>query len=133
MPLRIGGAADVHHRDAAREPRHALPEPLAIPVGVGLAGAFLQPRHVRAYRLGATAAARDRGGRGVHDHALRTADARYTVESHQTSHGVTYETARTDLQSLSALGLIVRGKSGRRFVYRPAPGLAAKLAAQPKK
>ena len=60
-------------------------------------------------------------------HALRTPDARYTLESHRRSHGVSFETARSDLASLAAQRLLVKGKVGRQFVYRPAPELQARI------
>ncbi len=62
-------------------------------------------------------------------HALRTPHARYTVDSHQISHGVTYETARTDLLKLAQLRLLEQGKSGRRLVYRPMQDLRTRLSA----
>lgn len=63
-------------------------------------------------------------------HALEKPQARYTVDSHQISHGVTYETARTDLLKLAKAGLLLQGKSGRRFIYRPASDLRAKLSSE---
>lgn len=60
-------------------------------------------------------------------HALESPHARYTVDSHQISHGVTYETARTDLLKLANAGLLLQGKSGRRLVYRPVQRLRARL------
>jgi Fic family protein len=53
------------------------------------------------------------------NHALRTPHARYTIASHQRSHSVTYETARTDLMKLEDSGLLDRRKTGRTFVYAP--------------
>ncbi|HEX4681782.1 MAG TPA: Fic family protein [Gemmatimonadaceae bacterium] len=61
------------------------------------------------------------------NHALKNPDARYTVASHQRSHGVTYETARTDLMKLSQTGLLDVTKSGRAFVYVPAADLRKRL------
>ena len=60
--------------------------------------------------------------------SLRQPDQRYTFRSHALSHRVTHETARHDLLRLSRLGLLVRGKAGRQFVFRPALDLAQKLA-----
>ena len=60
-------------------------------------------------------------------HALRKPDARYTLESHRRSHGVSFETARGDLASLAAQRLLVRGKAGRQFVYSPPPDLRARI------
>ena len=41
----------------------------------------------------------------------------YSIESHRRSHGVTYQTARTDLLQLVELQLLKSGKSGRKFVF----------------
>ncbi len=52
-------------------------------------------------------------------HALKASTARYTVESHRVSHGVSYETARSDLMKLVKQGLLTQRKSGKAFVFRP--------------
>ena len=41
----------------------------------------------------------------------------YTIASHRRSHRVTYQTARTDLLGLAALGLVAMAKHGRAFVF----------------
>lgn len=51
--------------------------------------------------------------------ALRRPDAEYTVRSHRLSHGVVYQTARTDLLTLVARGLLSHHRVGKRFVFRP--------------
>jgi Fic family protein len=50
-------------------------------------------------------------------HALKHADARYTVESHRASHAVAYATARADLLQLAELGLLLKQGQGKRFVF----------------
>lgn len=50
-------------------------------------------------------------------HALKHADALYTVESHRASHAVAYATARADLLQLAALGLLRQQSQGKRFVF----------------
>jgi len=60
-------------------------------------------------------------------HALKTAQARYTVESHQRSHGVSYETARSDLLKLASQGLLDVRKAGNAHVYAPVTELREKL------
>jgi Fic family protein len=60
--------------------------------------------------------------------ALRTPDRRYTYASHATSHGVTQETARSDLTRLKELGFLERVPRGRRHAYLPATSLAARLS-----
>ena len=39
-------------------------------------------------------------------HALRQSGFRYSVLSHQNTHGVSHQTARSDLQKLAARGLL---------------------------
>jgi Fic family protein len=60
-------------------------------------------------------------------HALRHTGFRYTVLSHQNSHGVSHQTARGDLQTLAARGLLVTGKDGRREIFRVPEDLAGRL------
>jgi Fic family protein len=64
-------------------------------------------------------------------HALRHPGERYTIESHRTSHGVTYQTARTDLLDLAKKGLFSKTRSGRAFVFHPAPDLHERLSPGP--
>lgn len=56
-------------------------------------------------------------------HALRHPDARYTFKSHQTSHGIVYQTARTDLIDLLNAGLLVGRKLGKTRYFTPARSL----------
>lgn len=60
-------------------------------------------------------------------HALKHSFAAYTVVGHQNSHGISNQTAKNDLAGLEGKGLLTRGKSGKAFLYRPAPDLAEKL------
>lgn len=60
-------------------------------------------------------------------HALKHPYAGYTVVSHQTSHGVSYQTAKNDLESLVGKTLLTRGKQGNAFIYSPTRNLAALL------
>jgi Fic family protein len=50
-------------------------------------------------------------------HALRYPGMRYTIESHKTSHQITYQTARTDLLDLAKKQLLRQTKSARTFVF----------------
>ena len=61
------------------------------------------------------------------NHALKNDDARYTVDSHQRSHGVSYETARSDLLTLAKEGLLEQSKLGRAFVFSPRVDLLRRL------
>jgi Fic family protein len=60
-------------------------------------------------------------------HALRHSDARYSIESHRSSHNVVYQTARTDLLDMATKGLLVADKHGRTWYFRPARNLEEKL------
>ncbi len=51
-------------------------------------------------------------------HALEHPDAVYTIRSHQTSHGVVYQTARTDMLRLAENGLLNQAKRGRTLTFR---------------
>jgi Fic family protein len=62
-------------------------------------------------------------------HALRHAGFRYSVLSHQNSHGVSHQTARSDLQKLAGRGLLIPAKDGRREVFRVPEDLALRLPA----
>jgi len=61
-------------------------------------------------------------------HAIRNPRQRYTAKSHQTSHAVTPQTARTDLQDLARRGLLVTFKRGREFVFTPVDKLESRLS-----
>ena len=50
--------------------------------------------------------------------ALKNPGAEYTIKSHQTSHGVTYQTARTDLLKLSDhYGVLKKYKVGKKDFF----------------
>jgi Fic family protein len=51
-------------------------------------------------------------------HALKNPNHLYDIQSHQTSHGVTYQTARTDLLGLEELGLLTKFKRGKAFIFQ---------------
>ena len=61
------------------------------------------------------------------EHAIRHADATYTIESHRSSHDIAYETARSDLMDLSKRGLLVEHKSGKRYEYSVPTGFRDRL------
>jgi Fic family protein len=67
------------------------------------------------------------------NHALNKAVARYTVESHRISHGVSYETARSDLHKLVGLGLLDQRKAGKAYLFVPADDLRERLRAKGKR
>lgn len=61
-------------------------------------------------------------------HALRHPNQRYTFRSHRMSHGIAYQTARTDLIDLKDRGLLSSHKIGRTWYFTPASDLGEKLA-----
>ncbi|MBL7214111.1 MAG: Fic family protein [Phycisphaerae bacterium] len=61
-------------------------------------------------------------------HALRHQFYKYTFKSHQTSHGIVYQTARLDLMDLENKGLLTSRKVGRTWYFTPAKNLEEKLA-----
>lgn len=63
----------------------------------------------------------------VLSHALRNPDARFTIDAHQTSHRVVYQTARTDLLGLMERGFLDQGKIGKKLYFTPTRDLQRKL------
>ena len=66
--------------------------------------------------------------RALIGHALRHPHQTYTIESHQRSHKVVYETARRDLHGLADRGLLNANKAGKTWQYTPASDLEKRLA-----
>jgi len=64
----------------------------------------------------------------LHD-AIRSPKTTYTIREHQTIHGVSYLTARNDLEGLADLGFLAKHKHGNKSLYRPAMGLSKKVGA----
>jgi len=60
-------------------------------------------------------------------HALKHADAIYTVESHRASHAVAYATARSDLLALVDMGLLQESKQGNRWIFTVPEDLHSRL------
>lgn len=65
--------------------------------------------------------------RALISHALRHPTQRYTIRSHQNSHGVVYQTARNDLLDLSERGLLDQVKIGKGFSFTSVKDLQGKL------
>jgi Fic family protein len=65
--------------------------------------------------------------RAIVSHALRHPHHEYTIASHQMSHGVAYQTARTDLLNLASQGLLSVAKVGQTQYFSPVPELERKL------
>lgn len=62
------------------------------------------------------------------NHALKTPKAKYTVASHKKSHGISYETARSDLMKLADQSLLEVRKGARAFAFTPSSDLRKKLS-----
>ncbi|MDX2346891.1 MAG: Fic family protein [Legionella sp.] len=60
-------------------------------------------------------------------HALKHPGAQYLIESHRRSHGITYQTARTDLLNLVASGLLIKQKIGKSFTFVAPKNLEARI------
>jgi Fic family protein len=60
--------------------------------------------------------------------ALKDSSSYFTVLSHGTSHRVSPETARQDLNDLTNRGLLECGREGKKFVWHPAEKLSGKIA-----
>ena len=60
-------------------------------------------------------------------HVLKHQFDEYTVKSHMRSHGVTYETARSDLLYLADTGLLEKTMRGRAFIFRAAENIRDRL------
>lgn len=66
---------------------------------------------------------------GLLDHALKHPKSVYRIDRHQSSHHVTYQTARTDLLDLVEMGLLEKSKAGRAFIFIAPDELRARLSA----
>ena len=62
-------------------------------------------------------------------HVLDNPGQRYTIASHQQSHNVAYQTARTDLLDLAERGVLELGKRGRAMIFVAPADAAERLAA----
>ena len=60
-------------------------------------------------------------------HAIKHPGTAYTIESHRKSHGVTYQTARTDLLKLADERLLILSKRGREYSFRSVADIEAQL------
>lgn len=66
------------------------------------------------------------------NHALRNAGEAYRVDAHQRSHSVVYQTARTDLLALEALGLLEKMRQGNAHVFYAPADLRERLSGMAK-
>jgi len=63
----------------------------------------------------------------VINHALKNPYYAYSVESHRTTHGISYATARKDLLELEEYGLLEMSKRGRAFIFSSPPDLQDRI------
>jgi Fic family protein len=71
--------------------------------------------------------------RALLTHAIRHGNALYTIASHRGSHGVTYETSRTDLADLAERGFLLEHRIERRLHYAVPADLPELLRRKPKR
>ena len=69
--------------------------------------------------------------RALLGHALRHPNYRYTIHEHRMSHGVVYQTARTDLLELVETGLLDARKLRNRWYFDPVADLENRLSGTP--
>ncbi len=63
----------------------------------------------------------------VLSHALKHPGHRYTIQSHKQSHGIAYQTARTDLMELNARNLLIRDRAGNAYTFEAPAELGKQL------
>jgi len=63
----------------------------------------------------------------VVSHALKNPSHLYDIQSHQISHGISYQTARTDLLGLEDLGLLSKFKRGNAFVFQSPQDISGRI------
>lgn len=61
------------------------------------------------------------------NHALRHPGQQYRIEGHQHSHGVVYQTARSDLLALETLGLLERTRQGNAYLFHAPANLRGRI------
>ena len=83
----------------------------------------------RAYRFAAKYPTLNYRQRTLLASAIEKPKEIYTIETHSNIHGVTYQTARTDLLGLKEMGLLEMRKEGKKFIFIPVADLAKKLEA----
>ena len=61
-------------------------------------------------------------------HAMKRPNAIYTIRGQQNTHGIVYQTARKDLLDLSdKLGLLIRSKQGKEYIFIAPPDLRQRI------
>lgn len=91
----------------------------------------IEAQHATELMLASSPALRERLNHRQIDlltHALKHPGENYRVEGHQRTHGVVYQTARTDLLTLAGQGLLTKSRAGRAFVFRAPADLQRRIA-----
>ena len=102
----------------------------AIHTAIEILNAYIerkQKEKKRAYRLAAKYPSLNSRQRILLASAAEKPHEIFAIETHANIHGVTYQTARTDLLGLKDLGLLDLRKEGKKFVFTPAANLVEKL------
>ncbi|MBI5203346.1 MAG: Fic family protein [Nitrospirae bacterium] len=86
-----------------------------------------QKEKKNAYRFAAKYPALNLRQRALLASALEKHQEIYTIEAHSNVHGVTYQTARTDLLALKDMGLLAMRKEGKKFIFMPVADISRKL------
>lgn len=86
-----------------------------------------QKEKKNAYRFAVKYPALNLRQRALLASALEKPQEIYTIETHANVHGVTYQTARTDLLALKDMGLLEMRKEGKKFIFRPVADISEKL------
>ena len=86
-----------------------------------------QKEKKNAYRFAVKYPALNLRQRALLASALEKPEEIYTIETHANVHGVTYQTARTDLLALKDMGLLEMRKEGKKFIFRPVADIAQKF------
>ncbi|MGE0871551.1 MAG: hypothetical protein AB7P03_23530 [Kofleriaceae bacterium] len=95
--------------------------------GSGWTAQTLRPKLFVKRRLGITKDSLDVPDGAGRFHLLHHPDSRFTIEAHQSSHRVVYQTARTDLLGLAERGFLEQTRIGKRMYFTGARDLAKRL------
>lgn len=86
-----------------------------------------QKEKKNAYRFAVRYPALNLRQRALLASAIENTGEIYTIETHANVHGVTYQTARTDLLALKNMGLLDMKKEGKKFMFTPVADMPRKL------
>ena len=90
-----------------------------------------QKEKKNAYRFAVKYPALNLRQRALLASALEKPNEVYSIKTHARVHGVTYQTARTDLLGLKDMGLLQMRKEGKKFIFAPVADIVQKLEGSP--